>query len=334
MIIDVDGAVDALKHGNLVAIPTETVYGLAGDASNPVAIAKIFSEKGRPSHHPLIVHIAQVENHAWGQTLSTWSRDVPPEAVTLAKHFWPGPLTMILVKSKNVLPQVTGGQDTVGIRCPDHAMTQDILQKTGMGLVAPSANKFGHVSPTMATHVESEFPHLLVVDGGPCAVGIESTIVDLSRVDTIGPVILRLGAISQQDISDVLQRECSSHSVAAPRVPGAMAAHYAPKTPLLLMDKQVSINQDARLANKKIAWVHFGQASGLAHMPVAAGSVEELLPAQAQGVAQLLYSLLRRLDQQNYDLICFECMPEDGDLMWQAIQDRLNRAAIGSGLIS
>src|SRR5688572_28946642 len=198
--LSIADAAAALAAGKVVAFPTETVYGLGADATNPVATARIFSLKGRPADHPLIVHIADPA------TLGEWTRDVPVNARALAERFWPGPLTLILARSKRVPDAVTGGQDTVGIRCPSHPVAQALLRafaRVGSGAVAaPSANKFGHVSPTTAQHVRDEFgSELTVLDGGACEVGLESTIVDLSRGRAVP---LRPGGITREAIELVL----------------------------------------------------------------------------------------------------------------------------------
>ena len=193
-------AAAGLAAGEVLAFPTETVYGLGADATNANAVTKIFALKGRPADHPLIVHFADPA------ALGTWAADVPPSALALARRFWPGPLTMILRKSQRVIPEVTGGQDTVGLRCPSHPVAQELLRefaRVGSGVVAaPSANKFGHVSPTTAEHVREEFgASVRVLDGGACDVGLESTIVDLSRGS---PVLLRPGAISRAQLEAAL----------------------------------------------------------------------------------------------------------------------------------
>ena len=192
-----------LAAGEVIAFPTETVYGLGADASNPQAVAKVFALKGRPSDHPLIVHVASIEG------LREWGRDAPPAAFALAESFWPGPLTLIVKRSPRVPDAVTGGQETVGLRCPSHPMAQELLlefARVGSGAIAaPSANRFGHVSPTTADHVRDEFgAGLFILDGGACEVGLESTIVDLSRG---APVLLRPGAITRAQIAEVIGEE-------------------------------------------------------------------------------------------------------------------------------
>ncbi len=353
-------AVDVLKAGGLVGMPTETVYGLAADANNVSAINKIFSSKGRPSGHPLIVHIAQAEPNvaddhqasaiAWREILSQWSRDVSPEALILANKFWPGPLTMILPKAKNVLSEVTGGQETVGVRCPQHPMAQQLLKAFGGGLAAPSANRFGRISPTTAEHVREEFPgnEVLVIDGGPCDVGIESTIVDLTRLDTHGAVILRPGAINQVMIDQALTTSdqgggkllsmAQKGNEAVPRVSGSLSAHYAPKTKLLIYDskdaKPIFSEANEVAGFKQVAWVHFPQAQldkqNDKVLSLKNVVKELLLPLEPKSLARELYALLRQLDALNVDCIFFEQLP--GGIEWDAIRDRLGRASVGSGV--
>ena len=343
-------AVQILRSGHLVAIPTETVYGLAADATNPLAINKIFSTKGRPTGHPLIVHIAdpgstqlsQEEKHiAWERALSLWARDVPGEALLLATAFWPGPLTMILPKAKHVLSEITGGQETVGIRCPNHPVALELLSKFNGGLAAPSANKFGHVSPTTAEHVHDEFPDLFVLDGGSCHVGIESTIIDLTRLDHVGPVILRPGAISQEQIDGVLgavsscatKTSINTSAAGMPRVSGSLSAHYAPRTKLVLYRNETSLMNEHMKAGDELAWVHFDNFNKIKLPENLATSpcTEYVLPNNPVEMARNLYATLRSLDKLNYKLIIFQDLPSG--VAWDAVRDRLSRAAVGSGLI-
>lgn len=343
-------AIDVLKNGGLVGMPTETVYGLAADANNVSAINKIFSSKGRPSGHPLIVHIAQAEVSvandqqasaiAWREILSQWSRDVSPEALILAHAFWPGPLTMILPKAKHVLSEVTGGQETVGVRCPQHPIAQQLLKAFGGGLAAPSANRFGRISPTTAEHVREEFPddEVLVLDGGPCDVGIESTIVDLTRLDTHGAVVLRPGAITQAMIDQALGRSevtdgASVNIGSAPRVSGSLSAHYAPKTKLVLYDAKDTEALFSKVNNsdiKKVAWVHFPKTLADKNFGLQNVAKEVLLPLESKALARELYAMLRQLDALNMDFIFFEQLPDGVE--WDAIKDRLGRASVGSGV--
>lgn len=332
-------AVDRLKAGELVGMPTETVYGLAADATNPQAVRKIFAAKHRPADHPLIVHLhnpclktmdLKACEDAWSDLLSQWSRDVSPEALILATKFWPGPLTMILPKAKGVLDEVTGGQDTVGLRCPDQPLALDLLRAFGAGLAAPSANRFGRISPTTAIHVQEEFKDidLLVLDGGPCRVGIESTIVDLTRLPTHGPVILRPGIISQHEIEQVLQMKGQSHFAGGPRVSGSLSAHYAPKTRMIFAHDLDSL---AIKKNANVAWIHFSN-SKMPNSLTNSNVTEFEIVTDMSTVARQLYALLRDLDVQNFDLLCFDELPKD--VSWEAVRDRLTRAVTGSGINS
>ncbi|MFZ4379918.1 MAG: L-threonylcarbamoyladenylate synthase, partial [Polynucleobacter sp.] len=243
----INEAVQSLRDGGLVAFPTETVYGLGADAKNPEAIKKIFAAKGRPSNHPLIVHLAAPEKYDvaqidWAALLSPWVRDLSEDALLLANTFWPGPLTLVFKKDKSVLNELTGGQDTVAIRAPAHPIAQELLRKFKGGVVAPSANRFGKVSPTSAADVRNEFEgmlDLMVLDGGDCEVGIESTIIDMSSGDKA--ILLRPGAITPSEILaktgiKVIQagEALKKDEEVLPRVSGSLLAHYAPTTPLRL----------------------------------------------------------------------------------------------------
>lgn len=312
-----------LEQGQLVAIPTETVYGLAADADNPQAVAAIFAAKGRPSNHPLIVHVAH------GADLSHWAVDIPPLAKQLIAAFWPGPLTLILKRAPGVTAIITGGQESVGLRCPAHPLAQALLQRLRQGqggVAAPSANRFGRVSPTTAQHVIDEFgapgvgPIAQVLDGGACAVGIESTIVDLTRLATHGPVLLRPGQISTQQIERVLGGSLALADQAAPRVSGSLDAHYAPHTPLALIDAGQCADTVATLAAK-----HRQVVSLCIHAEVPGAT---RMPADAEAYAHALYAQLRRLDQAGADLILVEQPPASPE--WQGINDRLRRAAFDS----
>ncbi|TYZ49343.1 threonylcarbamoyl-AMP synthase, partial [Ralstonia solanacearum] len=223
-----DEAARRLEAGELVAFPTETVYGLGADAENPQAIARIYALKGRPSNHPVIVHVVD------GADLTYWADDVPGIALQLVEAFWPGPLTLILKRAPHIPAAVAGGQDSVGLRCPSHPVAQALLSrfKRGRGgIAAPSANKFGQVSPTTAQHVRDEFGDaVFVLEGDGVDVGIESTIVDLSRLDQgVGPVLLRPGAITPEDIGRVTGVMPLLPDGAAPRASGTLRAHYAPR---------------------------------------------------------------------------------------------------------
>lgn len=316
-------AARALEAGQLVGFPTETVYGLGADAENPQAVAAIYAAKGRPQDHPVIVHLAPEA------PLDYWASEIPPQAGALAAAFWPGPLTMILKRAANIPAAVSGGQDTVGLRCPSHPVALALLRafKGGRGgIAAPSANKFGHVSPTLAQHVRDEFGQdgsvALVLDGGASAVGIESTIVDLSRLATHGPVLLRPGHISAEAIAAVIDQLPAAPDAAAPRASGTLESHYAPHTPVAM---QPRVELEATLAalhgaGRKIALIH------MSDLPATHAALR--LPALPGGFAHALYAALRAMDGQGADLILVEAPPQDGE--WLGVNDRLRRAAHGS----
>jgi L-threonylcarbamoyladenylate synthase len=318
-------AVALLRAGELVAFPTETVYGLGADAANPAAVAKIFAAKGRPADHPLIVHLPSAAH------LSHWAREVPVEAEKLAAAFWPGPLTLILKRQPNVPDAVTGGQDTVGLRVPNHPLALELLAAfegaNGGGLAAPSANRFGRISPTTAAHVREELGERvpLVLDGGACPVGIESTILDLSRG---APVLLRPGAIGAADIARVLGRapEAAALQSDTPRVSGSLDAHYAPRTPLQLVssDGLLFALRNALVAGEKVA-VLAPTAQAISHELVS----WKQSPAEPAGFAHDLYASLRELDALGCVRILVQ--PPPAGEAWLAVNDRLRRAAAGSG---
>jgi len=323
----IDAAARALEAGRLVAFPTETVYGLGADAENPEAVAAIYAAKGRPQDHPVIVHVAP------GADLDYWACEIPAQARQLAEAFWPGPLTMILKRAPGIPSAVSGGQDTVGIRCPSHPVAIQLLQafKGGRGgVAAPSANKFGHVSPTTAQHVRDEFgidPRLaLVLDGGQSEVGIESTIVDMSRLATHGPVLLRPGHISADAIEAVIgelpARPDTHRDPTAPRASGTLESHYAPHTPVAMQDTATLQATLSRLhaAGRKVALIHYSA------LPSTHAQVE--LPATPEGFAYALYAALRAMDGSGADVILVEAPPQDG--AWLGVNDRLRRAAHGS----
>lgn len=336
--IQITQIVDHIQQGHLLAIPTETVYGLAANAADDEAIKKIYQLKNRPTNHPLIVHIAPpVEGSgielAWERELSRWSNDVPAQAIVLAKAFWPGPLTIILKKAKHVSGLITGGQNTVGIRVPRHPWTIQLLQAFGGGLVAPSANRFGRISPTTAAHVFDEFKdhaqahQLMILDGGDCEVGIESTIIDLSRLEQVGLVILRPGMISEQAICKVLgvpKLQANDHSI---RHSGGMLGHYAPQTPL--MTKDISQLNQADFSEKKMAVVSFIEQQELKKQWPDANVDWYHISRDAHAVAKDLYRLLRDLDNKNYEKIIFDQLPLTPE--WAGLQDRLTRSVYGSG---
>jgi len=327
----IERAAQRLADGGLVAFPTETVYGLGGDAENPDAIARIYQAKGRPANHPVIVHLAPEADLAY------WTRSLPAAAEALVQAFWPGPLTLILPRSPAIPAAVSGGQDSIGLRCPSHPVAQALLRRFAAlkggqgGVAAPSANKFGQVSPTQAAHVRKEFPELdesdlLVLEGGPSQVGIESTIVDLSRLDKgLGPVLLRPGHISVDELADVLGVVPSRPDEAAPRVSGSLKAHYAPRTPLTLVARA---QLDAALAEaagrgERLAVVVFPPRPNLASEQSQLSW--HLCSADRTKYARQLYALLRELDEQGHDRIIMEKPPVTA--AWQAVNDRLGRAA-------
>lgn len=305
---DLASAVAILRAGGVIGLPTETVYGLAADAGNADAVARIFALKGRPADHPLIVHVVGAEQ------LPRYARTVPDAARRLAEAFWPGPLTLILLRQPGVPDAVTGGQDTVGLRAPAHPLAQQLLHAFGGGLAAPSANRFGRISATRAEHVRDEFGAQvpLVLDGGPCTVGIESSIIDLSAQP---PRILRPGAISRAQIEAIIGPVADGVDADSPRTSGTLAAHYAPRTPLRLLPRSAIHAADNM------------QVLALDTMP--AGSHGIALPADPNAYAHGLYAALRRLDARGSALIVVEQTPDTP--AWQAINDRLRRSAAGAG---
>jgi len=302
-------AVTALHAGGLVAIPTETVYGLAADARNPDAIRKIFALKGRPADHPLIVHISGADQ------LEQWAVDIPEAAYRLAERFWPGPLTFILNKRADVPVEVTGGQSTVGLRCPDNALTLELLRQFKGGLAAPSANRFGRISPTTAQHVRDEFGAQapLILDDGPCRIGIESTIIDLSRAPAR---ILRPGGIGIDQLRPFLPDIQAGGQAGSPRVSGSLEAHYAPLTPM----KMLSRDEIENTSNDDCV------ALALSSLP--SGMRGIALPAEPDSYAKGLYAALRALDAMQAECILLE-RPPDGS-PWLAVTDRIKRAIVGS----
>jgi L-threonylcarbamoyladenylate synthase len=305
---DIEAAVAALRRGECIGLPTETVYGLAADARNPAAVRRIFELKGRPADHPLIVHLPGPE------ALADYAIEVPDAALRLAARFWPGPLTLILERGPGVPDEVTGGQDTVGLRVPAHPVAREVLQAFGGGLAAPSANRFGRISPTRAAHVRTEFGDALpiVLDGGPCEVGIESTIVDLSGRR---PRLLRPGGIPRSEIEAVLGPLDGGHAD-APRVSGSLEKHYAPHTPLRLADRADMVRGS-----------DYAVMLALDGLPPHCKG--KALPADPVRYARGLYAALRDLDGRDAPLILVEMPPETPE--WQAVLDRLQRAAAGSG---
>ncbi len=309
-------AVAALRRGQAIGLPTETVYGLAGDASNPEAVQRIFALKGRPADHPLIVHLAA------GASLEVWARDIPEAARRLADAVWPGPMTLILRRAAAVSDLVTGGQDTVGLRVPSHPVAQAVLREFGGGLAAPSANRFGHVSPTTAQHVRDEFGDAvsIVLDGGPCEVGIESTIVDLSGSE---PRVLRPGRIGADAFTHALGTSIASGAGdASPRVSGSLRSHYGPRADAEL------VARDALAARVARAGSDSARVAAIVIGPLPAGIEGLSLPADPEGYARHLYAALRQLDAEGADRILIERPPERPE--WSAVADRLQRATAAS----
>jgi L-threonylcarbamoyladenylate synthase len=322
-------AARALEQGALVGFPTETVYGLGADAENVTAVADIYKAKGRPSNHPVIVHVAPEAD------ISYWVKDVPAPAQALIDAFWPGPLTLILKRAEHIPDAVSGGQDSIGIRCPSHPVAQALLRafKGGKGgVAAPSANKFGHVSPTTAAHVLEEFPQEVangmiaaVLDGGQSDVGIESTIVDMSRLETHGPVLLRPGHITAAQLEHVLGVAVALPDQTAPRASGTLEAHYAPSTPVVLIDVAAleSTIDQLLAAGKRVAVMAYE-----AHSEKQGLQAWRQLNNNPVSYAHDLYADLRELDHMNADIILVEALPATRE--WQGVADRLRRAAFDS----
>ncbi len=308
-------AVELLRAGEVVAFPTETVYGLGADAANPDAVAKIYALKGRPSAHPVIVHLASADR------IDEWASDVPQGARRLAHAFWPGPLTLVLRRAPHVPDAVTGGQDTVGLRVPSHPVAQALLAAFG-GVAAPSANKFGRVSPTLAGHVFADFQLEvpLILDGGATNVGIESTIVDLSGER---PRLLRPGGVAAAAIEEVLGAPLAAADESAPRAPGTLAAHYAPKARVRLARRVEMLEAIASHKGRRL-----GVLALEVKVPRLNPALQRVVPAVAAQYAHELYAAMRALDAQNVDLILVETPP--GSPAWAAVHDRLARAARGA----
>ncbi|HJS36827.1 MAG TPA: L-threonylcarbamoyladenylate synthase [Burkholderiales bacterium] len=306
---DVQRAAQILERGGLVGFPTETVYGLGADASSREAVARLYAAKRRPADHPVIVHFADAES------AFAWARDVPDSARKLAAKFWPGPLTMILKRSAKAGDFVTGGQDTIGLRVPAHPVAQALLKAFGGGIAAPSANRFGAVSPTTAAHVRADLGEdvALVLDGGPSEVGIESTIVDLSGE---APVLLRPGRITRPELEQVLGAPVSERRADSPRHSGGLERHYAPKTPARLVPPHELDREIARLKDK-VAVLAFSR-------PDERVDYWLRLPREPLGYAQRLYAALRELDEAGCESILIEAPPETPE--WAGVRDRLVRA--------
>jgi L-threonylcarbamoyladenylate synthase len=316
---EIDAAVQALRAGQLVAFPTETVYGLGANASDASAVARVFAAKGRPADHPLIVHLDSA------RYLHRWVREVPAAAETLAARFWPGPLTLVLPRAGEVLDSVTGGQDTVAIRVPAHRIAQQLLTAFGGGLVAPSANRYGRLSPTRPEHVREELGDAvaIVLDGGECKLGVESTIV--SCVGDV-PRVLRPGAVTLTQLRGAVGDVAMGTEEGAPKVPGSTISHYAPQAPLEIVPANaletrvealgahgerlavLAMRQPLRTLDR-VSWINAGR--------------------KPQGYAHDLYANLRTLDKSAgcVRILVQEVPATEG---WDAIRDRLNKAAAKS----
>jgi L-threonylcarbamoyladenylate synthase len=307
---EVRRAAEILRAGGLVAFPTETVYGLGADASSEAALKRLYTVKRRPADHPVIVHFASAER------AFEWAREVPEAARRLATGFWPGPLTLILKRSGKAKDFVTGGQDTVGLRVPSHPVAQALLREFEGGVAAPSANRFGRVSPTCAEHVRQDLGADvdLVLEGGESEVGIESTIVDLSRGRA---VLLRPGAISAAALEQALGAPLAAADAHAPRASGTLERHYAPNTPLRLVPSHALDAEIAR-AGAKVAVLAFSRPDARAERWLR-------MPRDPAGYAHRLYAALRELDAAGCTQILAEQPPEDP--AWAAVRDRLRRAA-------
>lgn len=310
-------AADALAAGHLLGLPTETVYGLAARADDDAAVARIFAAKGRPSEHPLIVHVADVAS------AETFAQDLLPLARRLMAAFWPGPMTVIVPRRPGLAVAAAGGQDTVGLRCPAHPVAHAVIQAAAargvLGVAAPSANRFGRVSPTTAAHVASEFGDaLLVLDGGACALGIESTIIDCSRG---APVLLRPGVLTATQIEAVLGEPLRARDAAAPRASGTLEAHYAPQAKVLLRAADALAVTAAQAASQCFTGAVYSRQP----LAVPAGWVWRAMPADAAAVAHELFAVLRELDALAVSRIVVETPPPDA--AWDGVRDRLWRAA-------
>ena len=310
-----------IRAGELVAFPTETVYGLGADASNDTAVAKIFAAKGRPADHPLIVHIADA-----GQVLD-YAASLPLFAERLIKAFWPGPLTVILPRKPGVATAAAGGQNSIGLRCPAHPLALEFLKACNTGVAGPSANKFGRVSPTTAQHVAQEFGEaLMVLDGGPCSVGIESSIVDCTRTQ---PVLLRPGVLTREQLSaacgqPVLSADEAASEVekAAPRASGTLESHYAPNATVRLMDASaIQTALDVLGADAAHIAVYARSIVRIASTKV----LYRRMPNDALATAQQLFAVLREFDAQGVKLIWIEPVPDA--VAWDGVRDRMARAS-------
>jgi len=326
---------DTIRAGGLIGLPTETVYGLGADADNGSAVAKIFAAKGRPADHPLIVHVAAFDGGLSG--MAHFCAQVPPFAQQLMSAFWPGPLTLILPRRVGVGAAAAGGQDSIGLRCPAHPAAQAVLlalrrppagQPEVWGVAAPSANRFGRVSPTTAAHVQSELgADLLILDGGPCTLGIESTIIDCTRG---APVLLRPGSITSAQVEAACGRkllskeELAAQASTAPRASGTLESHYAPNAKVRLMDAK-ALQTALDLLGADVAQAGIAVYARSALKTSSRHLVLRRMPAQAEAAAHELFAVLRELDDLGVKLIWVETPPETQE--WAGVRDRLQRAS-------
>ena len=319
---EIQNAVELLRAGELVAFPTETVYGLGANANNPEAVRKIFQAKGRPAIHPVIVHL----DHP--RYLQRWVLDMPAAAEKLAEAFWPGPLTLVVKRAPAVHDVITGGQDTVAVRIPSHPVAQQLLNAFGGGIAAPSANRYGHVSPTRAEHVREEFGDevRLILDGGDCKMGLESTIV--SCIGDI-PRLLRPGSITLSQLREIVPNILAGSDPSGPRVPGSQARHYSPTTPVnIIPSKRLEhvMNEFTEQHEKVAVLAQRPPSMASAFMTwVNAGTRPDIY-------ARNLYSNLRTLDKAAAKIILVEEVPE-GE-RWDAVRDRLKRAAVAENVVT
>lgn len=348
----IEQAVKLLKSGELVAFPTETVYGLGADASNPIAVRKIFEAKNRPADHPVILHIYDVKQ------LDHWVESIPDVAYKLIQHFWPGPLTLIFKGKKTVSPLITGNQDTIGLRMPSHPIARELLKQFGGAIAAPSANRFGKISPTKASHVAEELGDKvkLILDGGDCSLGIESTIIDVTKTPPVllrpGPLdidlIKRISGVSVIDKNkdgnkkkniNININEDIGEEENIPRVSGSLASHYAPNAPVRVFNfddngghvaallcppyenKNESVNKNESKHENKIGVMSFQDRP----KNISENMIWIKMSLDPVLYAHELYAVLRELDSKNLNYIYIEMPPDK--IIWQAIRDRLNRAA-------
>jgi L-threonylcarbamoyladenylate synthase len=311
MLSDIQKAARIIQDGGLVAFPTETVYGLGADATNPLAVARIFEVKNRPHFDPLIVHVADLRQ------AEILVQKFPDQAFKLADHFWPGPLTLVLPKAESIPDIVTSGLSSVAIRVPNHPMALELIQQSGRPIAAPSANPFGQVSPTTAQHVRKSLEDKvdLILDGGPCRIGVESTVISFTEGR---PVLLRPGGLALEEIEKVIGPvETASPAVSAPQSPGQLERHYAPRTPLSLMTQWPSL-----IPGQRVGLLTLLPPKDFSPFK----AVEILSPSgDLREAAANLFAAMRRLDEQGLDLIIALAVPPEG--LGRAINDRLTRAS-------